>query len=293
MRLLKRLTICISNLANVQFLFIPEHNSKSIYRLNSKVYLVFLLFCLLSLGGLFRTLFHLTDQVSTYITVNFQLKKNHHYNSLVNVLNHLLDQSISLIHLLPSSAPDYPKNLIIIPEFISSSSLFPLITPNSVEQLLKTYEFRYNLQNTAPVKHSSASDLLVFGCPTEGRITSHFGKRTDPVFEGTAIHHGIDIASGIGTPVLAAADGRVKFLGNKTHWGNVIIVDHPKGYQTIYAHLHKFGISNGDTVSRGQMIGYLGNTGKSTGPHLHYEIRYFGKPLNPLPFLLPADIIAD
>ncbi len=293
MRILKRFTASIKNLVKVQLLYIPESHSRSIYRVRSKTYLVFLCVCLISLGGLFRTLLYLTNQASTYISVNFQLKKNQHYKSLVTSLNHLLDQSISLIHLLPCSTADIAKNLTIVPEFVSNSSLFPLMAPNSIEQLLKTSDFKQNLQPPTPVKRRSTSDLLVFGCPSEGRITSHYGKRTDPVFEGTAIHCGIDIASRIGTPINAAADGRVKYVGNKTHWGNVIIIEHAKGYQTIYAHMHKFGVCSGDTVSRGQLIGYLGNTGKSTGPHLHYEIRYFGKPLNPLPFLLPADIIAD
>lgn len=293
MRLLKRFITCIKNLAEVQLIFIPEYHCRSIFRISAKTCLVFITVCLLSLGGVFKTLLFLTNQANSYITVNFQLKKKHHYKSLVDALNHLLDQSISLIHLLPCSTVVIPKNLTIVPEFVSNSSLFPLLAPNSIEQLLKTYDFKHNLQPSIPVKHNSTSDLLVFGCPTEGRITSHFGKRTDPVFEGTAIHYGIDIASHIGTPIMAAADGRIKYVGNKTHWGNVIIIDHAKGYQTIYAHLHKFGVCSGDTVSRGQKIGYLGNTGKSTGPHLHYEIRYFGKPLNPLPFLLPVDIVAD
>jgi murein DD-endopeptidase MepM/ murein hydrolase activator NlpD len=293
MRFLKRFIAGIKNLFKIKILFISEYHYSSIFPINAKTCLVFLSISLLSLGGVFRTLLFLTNQANSYITVSFQLKKNHHYKSLVDALNHLLDQSICLVHQLPCSTGVIPKKLTIIPEFVSNSSLFPLMTPSTVEQLLKAYDLKYNLQPSTPVKHNSTSDLSVFGCPTEGRITSHFGKRTDPVFEGTAIHYGIDIASLVGTPVLATANGRVKYVGNKTHWGNVIIIDHAKGYQTVYAHLHKFGVCSGDTVSKGQMIGYLGNTGKSTGPHLHYEIRYFGKPLNPLPFLLPLDIIAD
>ena len=293
MRVLKRIIANIKNLFKVQLLFVPENQSSSIFRISAKTFIIFLSISLISMGGVLRTLLFLTNQANSYITINFQLKKNGHYNSLDNALNHLLNQSISLIHLLPCSMAVIPKNLSIVPEFVSNSSLFPLMAPNSIEQLLKTYDLKNYLQPQPPVKHSSTSDLLLFSCPSEGRITSQFGKRTDPVFEGTAIHYGIDIASRVGTPIMAAADGRVKYVGNKTHWGNVIIIDHSKGYQTIYAHLHKFGVCSGDTVSRGQMIGFLGNTGKSTGPHLHYEIRYFGKPLNPLPFLLPIDNIAD
>lgn len=293
MRLFKRLTSCLENLIKIQIIFIPEHHNKNVLLLNYRIYLICLLFCLLSLGGLCRTFFFLTDQFGSYITTIFQIQKNDRFNSLIRVLNACINQSVSSIHGFPSNAVDFTRNQTVSPEFKSNSSLFPLIGINTIDQLIKAYEFQYNFPPIPQFKHRSTSDLLVFGCPTEGRITSLFGKRTDPVFEGTAIHYGIDIAFCSETPILASADGRVKFVGNKSHWGNVIIIDHAKGYQTIYAHLLKFNTSSEDTVSRGQIIGFLGNTGKSTGPHLHYEIRYFGKPLNPLPFLLPTDIIAD
>ncbi|NLD99892.1 MAG: M23 family metallopeptidase, partial [Fibrobacter sp.] len=138
------------------------------------------------------------------------------------------------------------------------------------------------------------SENLSFVCPVLGRISSHFGLRADPVYEGTAIHKGIDIATNIGSKVSSAADGTVLYAGNKNRWGNVIIIDHKEtGYQTIYAHLSSIVIDKGKTVKAGQTIGYVGNTGKTTGPHLHYEIRYNGKALDPLPFLVPADILAD
>jgi murein DD-endopeptidase MepM/ murein hydrolase activator NlpD len=133
-----------------------------------------------------------------------------------------------------------------------------------------------------------------FICPCNGRITSHFGKRTDPVFEGTAIHYGIDIAGPLGSSIHCVLDGTVIFAGEKSRWGNVVIVDHNHdGYKTIYAHLHKIIVKEGEILLTGQTIGYRGNTGKSTGPHLHYEVRQYGKALNPLPYLLPQDAIVD
>lgn len=163
MRLIKQISASIRNLSTAQFLFIPEHQYRSIFRISYKTCLVFLSICLLSLGGIFKTLFFLTNQANSYITVNFQLKKNYHYKSLADALNHLLDRSISLIHFLPCSTVVIPKNLTIVPDFVSNSSLFPLMTPNSIEQLVKTYDFKYNLQPLTSVRRNITSDLLVFG----------------------------------------------------------------------------------------------------------------------------------
>ena len=133
-----------------------------------------------------------------------------------------------------------------------------------------------------------------FICPVQGRITSHFGMRTDPIFEGTANHNGIDIAGRLWSPVKCTSAGTVLFAGNKPRWGNVVIVDHNEsGYQTVYGHMQKIMTEKDQQVAPGQIIGFLGNTGKSTGPHLHYEIRFLGKPLDPLPLLLPEDAVVD
>lgn len=138
------------------------------------------------------------------------------------------------------------------------------------------------------------SPLVPHGVPTKGIITSHFGTRTDPVFEGTAFHRGIDIANRSGTPVWATADGVVVFAGRKTYYGNVVILDHPgSGYATIYAHLRTILVREGNTVSRSTRIGTMGSTGKSTGPHLHYEIHFHTQAVNPLEFMIPPDVVIN
>ncbi|MFP4681841.1 MAG: M23 family metallopeptidase [Chitinispirillaceae bacterium] len=138
------------------------------------------------------------------------------------------------------------------------------------------------------------SPLVPNGVPCKGIITSHFGTRTDPVFEGTAFHRGIDIADEIGSPVWSTADGRVVFAGTKRYFGNVVMVDHEaSGYATVYAHLRNFEVRKGESVTRGRRIGTLGSTGKSTGPHLHYEIRFHGQAVNPLEFMMPHDMVVD
>lgn len=134
----------------------------------------------------------------------------------------------------------------------------------------------------------------LFICPALGRITSHFGIRSDPVFEGTALHKGIDIANSEGSEVVAAAEGLVVYAGMRPLWGNVVIIQHFKSnYQTTYAHLKSIRVHCNDTVFQRQVIGFIGNTGKSTGPHLHYEIRFLSESVDPLTYILPKDTIAE
>jgi murein DD-endopeptidase MepM/ murein hydrolase activator NlpD len=131
-------------------------------------------------------------------------------------------------------------------------------------------------------------------CPTLGTVTSFFGIRTDPVYEGTEKHCGIDIAGPLWSPVIGTADGIVSFAGWGNRYGNLVVIDHMKsGIQTIYGHMQKIVVRRGDHIIAGQKIGYIGSTGKSTGPHLHYEVRKNGIPVNPISYLLSQNVVSD
>jgi len=117
------------------------------------------------------------------------------------------------------------------------------------------------------------------------RLTSGFGNRVHPIFGGIVFHAGIDLAGPIGTPVLAADSGTVISTGFGWGSGNFIIINHGGGITTRYFHLNTIEVSAGQTVTRGQRIGTVGNTGNSTGPHLHFEVHVNGSPVNPLQFL--------
>jgi murein DD-endopeptidase MepM/ murein hydrolase activator NlpD len=117
------------------------------------------------------------------------------------------------------------------------------------------------------------------------RLTSTFGVRSDPFHGGAAMHAGIDIPGPVGTPVYATADGVVGRAGVAGGYGNLVTLDHGKGIETRYGHLSKILVEPNTRVRRGQLIGLMGSTGRSTGSHLHYEVRIDGAAVNPVPFM--------
>ena len=122
--------------------------------------------------------------------------------------------------------------------------------------------------------------------PVTGRITSSFGERQDPILTGEGeFHTGVDIAASFGTPVHAAADGVVEKAGWETGYGRVIVLSHGNGIETLYAHLSGFAVTVGQQVQCGQVIGYVGLSGRTTGPNLHYEVRIHNTPVNPHKYL--------
>ncbi|HVW79300.1 MAG TPA: M23 family metallopeptidase [Alloacidobacterium sp.] len=121
--------------------------------------------------------------------------------------------------------------------------------------------------------------------PVVGPVTSSFGEREDPFNGEGAFHAGIDISSHFGEPVRATADGTVETAGRATGYGREIVIDHGYGVKTLYGHLSGFAVTEGQQVTRGQIIGYVGTTGRSTGPHLHYEVRIRNTPVNPHKYL--------
>ncbi|HZB87239.1 MAG TPA: M23 family metallopeptidase [Terracidiphilus sp.] len=121
--------------------------------------------------------------------------------------------------------------------------------------------------------------------PVEGRIGSSFGEREDPINGEGAFHSGIDIEAPSGTPVRAAGDGEVTGTNMGAGYGRQVVLDHGHDLETVYAHLSAIAVLPGQHVSRGDIIGYVGQTGRATGPHLHYEVRVHNVPVNPHKYL--------
>lgn len=122
--------------------------------------------------------------------------------------------------------------------------------------------------------------------PARGWVTSDFGQRVDPFTADRIMHRGIDIGAAHGTQIKAPSDGLVIFAGVDGGYGKVLVLDHGYGVKTRYAHLSEISVTVGDHIKRGERIGAIGNTGRSTGPHLHYEVRINGVPENPRKFIL-------
>ena len=138
--------------------------------------------------------------------------------------------------------------------------------------------------NATPADWARASSVPSLW-PVEGPITGPFGERTDPFNGEGAFHSGVDISAAFGQPVIAPAEGMVVFADTMSGYGRTIVIDHGHGISTRYGHLASFAVISGQQVRRGDTIGYVGLSGRSTGPHLHYEVRINDTPVNPHKFL--------
>tara|TARA_B100001121_G_scaffold286793_1_gene283585 strand:- start:493 stop:1197 length:705 start_codon:yes stop_codon:yes gene_type:complete len=123
-----------------------------------------------------------------------------------------------------------------------------------------------------------------------GYVNSNFGYREDPFDGKVRFHHGLDIAVNIGTKVYAPADGKVKFVGRQGGWGKVLKIDHGNGYRTVYAHLSRIVVKPGSEIKRGDLVAESGNSGRSSGPHLHYEVHKYGAPQNPMDYFFSGTL---
>lgn len=134
-------------------------------------------------------------------------------------------------------------------------------------------------------KYLDTIQSVPLGAPVRGVITSRFGGRLDPINGEPAFHSGVDIRNDSGTKIVAPADGVVVANGYDNGHGNFLTINHGNRFQTSYLHLQKDFVKPGDTVARGQLIGLVGNSGRSTGSHLHYEVKYRDKLIDPVKFI--------
>lgn len=149
------------------------------------------------------------------------------------------------------------------------------VQENSFESLIKSLKSKRNLLAATPSLR-----------PTQGWFSSDFGYRVSPFTGRKEFHKGLDIATRKGTPIIAPADGVVTYSGKKWLIGNMITIDHGYGMVTRYGHISKLIKKKGNHVKRGEVIALVGTTGRSTGPHLHYEVRLNGVPVNPIKYIL-------
>ncbi len=146
---------------------------------------------------------------------------------------------------------------------------------DEVDELVKNKEKL--LSHTPAIQPVSNKDL--------NRIASGYGYRIDPVYKTTKFHAGLDFSAPQGTPIYATADGVISTAGNTGNgYGNYVVINHGYGYETLYGHMVRVKVRNGQAIKRGEVIGWVGSTGKSTGPHCHYEVHKNGEKINPIYF---------
>ncbi len=127
----------------------------------------------------------------------------------------------------------------------------------------------------------------------DARLTSGYGMRTHPVLGGRRGHKGVDLAAPTGTPIYATADGIISKAERFSSYGLYVSIEHGAQIQTRFAHMSRIAVANGQRVKKGDVIGYVGSTGRSTGPHLHYEVRVDGKAVNPIPYMVESGAQRD
>jgi murein DD-endopeptidase MepM/ murein hydrolase activator NlpD len=172
-------------------------------------------------------------------------------------------------------APAAQENLLALPARLATLVDEASRQEKSLRELQEYFDDRQSLLASTPSLW-----------PTRGWLTSEFGVRLDPVTAERKMHEGLDIATPHGQVVLSPSDGTVVFRGWEGGYGNVLVIDHGYGVKTRYGHLSQITVGLGARVKRGTRVAAVGNTGKSTGPHLHYEVRLNGVPENPRKFIL-------
>jgi murein DD-endopeptidase MepM/ murein hydrolase activator NlpD len=176
---------------------------------------------------------------------------------------------------IPGPAPAGAANLSALPGRLSSLETEAARQEQSLRELQEYFDDQRSLLASTPSIW-----------PTRGWVTSDFGTRIDPYTAERKMHQGMDIATPHGQPIYSPSDGTVVFVGTEGGYGKVLVVDHGYGVKTRYAHISEVHVRLGNRVKRGDKIASVGNTGRSTGPHLHYEVRVNGIPENPRKFIL-------
>jgi murein DD-endopeptidase MepM/ murein hydrolase activator NlpD len=189
--------------------------------------------------------------------------------------------------LLNSKLKSLESKLLLVEDYLSKRGIIKGSLPMGGGSTNKTsYDLSYLqfLEERADYLHTSIRGIPL-GYPVYGRITSHLGWRKNPFGRGYEFHSGIDIEAPQGSKVLATADGVVVLAGWYGDYGKTVIIRHPSGYLTLYGHLSKINVKEGQRVKAGDVVGRVGSTGRSTGPHLHYEVIRDNKPIDPSKFL--------
>lgn len=257
------------------------------------VVLALALFGGISLFGMVSSYLRMTWKVANYNALRNQMDTlRNQYHELQRQNNEKNEQlaSLQLMASEVSSALGLKRQLVGPDSIASEGPLVP-----SYRESIEEYNFLKSA-SFSRVNHVYArswqKNIIPTMWPVNGRLLSRFGEREDPFSGEGALHAGVDISAGMGTPVHAAADGVIAHAEFGRGYGRVVIIDHGNGMQTWYAHLSRFEVIPGQEIRRGEVLGYSGASGRVTSPHLHFEVRLGGSPVNPHSYLTRSSMLS-
>lgn len=265
--------------------------------------LIILIFSIILGGGVYWIIDYNTEKppVEEMLTENKQLKQRYkelekRINSTAAIMSEIQRRDTNFYRVIAQMEPHHlaemnpqviqteaPGKLRNINDSRLAAQLMNRI--DSLERDILHQSLSFDQIREIVIKNKEKIDRLPATLPINIRdytVSSGFGNRIDPIYDVVKFHAGLDITADVGTKVYATADGKVSFAGEKNGYGNSVDIDHGNNYTTRYAHLSKVLVKNGQQIKRGELLGLVGSTGKSTGPHLHYEVRIKDEPQNPI-----------
>lgn len=275
------------------FIFVVAHSIRGrIRRIHIPQYFLYLVILLAVVGavttlGVAASYTRMLLKVARYNRLRREAEAlKQKYNALERTVNGQQQQLASLQSLANEVSLAYGLKQVRRVSEQADDAEAPLAYRTSVEQ----YRMLIRASFETPRQRLSLFDehwpaLLPSVWPVEGPLTGSFGERLDPFNGEGSFHAGVDISTQYGAPVRAAADGVVLSTERTSGYGLIVEIEHRPGFQTRYAHLAAFAVAPGQAVKAGEMIGYVGRSGRSTGPHLHFEVRVHDTPVNPIKYL--------
>jgi len=292
---------------NLTILFVPDDNT-SVFSLKINA-LLFIFLCVLWLGATVFAGFIIYKDINYRTTLQYNkylTQKHKEFAKEILELRETVKRTAEVENQLRDLLKLKSKNAIIKytgfggPSYIDTKLLEKELENNNEIISRKAFEAAVKyIDSQAQTNEKSFQEIIKYitdqrakltavpsGWPVKGWITCGFGSRIDPFTGALSFHQGVDIANDLGAPVKATADGVVQYADfERGGYGNLIAINHGNGYITRYGHLQKFVVSPGQHIKKNQIIGFLGNSGKSTSPHLHYEVILNGVAINPVKYL--------
>lgn len=258
------------------------------------VVLALALFGSVSLFGMVSSYLRMTWKVSNYNTLRQEVDTLRSKYQTLERENDQKEEQLASLQLMASEvsmALGLKRKLEGADDIADDSPLMPTYK-ESIEQynFLKSASYSRIDRNYA---RSWQKNTIPSMWPVNGPLLSRFGERQDPFSGEGAFHTGVDISAPLGTPVHAAADGIVYHAEWAGAYGKMVIIDHGNGMRTFYAHLSRFEVVPGQEIRRGEILGFSGATGRVTAPHLHFEVRMGGSPVNPYPYLKRSALLTQ